>query len=191
MSTLTLTELEPRDCPAPLTPSLAPLPDAAWASAPLVEVSAPDIIPVVPDATYPPDDTANVRRNLDVLPARVAAFLAGVGYAVRVYADGRHLPDLPRYADLKGVPIPGEPPGGRTWDTITAATSDVTFLTPADAARVQREAGIALHSRLTPAELAGSPGDVEQFAEAFGRYVISGRDLTGYFQALFAARGWA
>lgn len=201
---LTITELEPRHCPAPL-------PVAFWESATLVEVlvvTRPFTVvighvAVVPDPVYPPVSTATVRSNSDAIPAGVANYLTSVGYAVNVYADGRHLTDLPRFADLRGVLVYGDPQR-RTWDTITAATSDQTYLTPEDASRVVRESGIALYNHLTRSEVADwlavwratrwddpvqAGSAVEAFADSFA-YFINGRDVGGFFARLDAERGW-
>lgn len=147
-----------------------------------------------------PGDVAPVQRQLDLIPEPVAAHLASTGFRVVVFAPPGGLPTLPEFAALAGQPVGQPGQAARLWDDVTAATTrDVTYVRADRADRAVREAGIGLYNRLTAAERAdwlavhaAAPWEsdslrlvpAEGFAEAFGWWVVGGRDVGGFFGRL-------
>jgi hypothetical protein len=164
-----------------------------------------------------PGDPAAAQAQIGLLPAGLQSWLVAGGAAVDVFAAGRNVTALPRFAGLAGVPTPAGGDGDRTYDAVPAVAAGTTAYEAADAAwATLHELGHVAEAVLDAAGPDGwgpvwagidwrtypgtgptvyyseNPG--EAFAESFSLWVRHAPTLqgsvVGYFDSLSRSLGW-
>lgn len=162
-----------------------------------------------------PTDPSAVQRVLDAIPAGVGLWLDSLGATVFAYA-GPGVTVLPEFAAYRGVETAAGGDGGRTWDSVGAATFGSTCYVRGDQPEVApHEVGHAVSYLLPRAERGawdsvwaaidwatfptrGAPAAYfalnpeEAFAESFRLWAAGEAPATvgAYFDGVAASHGW-